>query len=78
VVPQGEFAAVPIKGVEGSRSALPNSGISRCVGVGLGWLRILSVIISVFSEIIPHRANFCLAVTPASALSLATLDSNLS
>ena len=32
VVTQDESGAVPIKGVEGSRSALPDSGISRCVG----------------------------------------------
>ena len=32
VVTQGESVAVPVKGVEGSRSALPDSGISRCVG----------------------------------------------
>ena len=31
VVTQGESAAVPVKGVEGSRSTLPDLGISRCV-----------------------------------------------
>jgi len=32
VVTQDESVAVQIKGVEGSRSAFPDSGISRCVG----------------------------------------------
>jgi len=32
VVTQDESAAVPIKEVEGSRPAFPDSGISRCVG----------------------------------------------
>ena len=56
VVSQGESIAVPVKGVEGSRSAFPDSGISRCqcVGVSFRCQRILSVIVFVFSEIIPH------------------------
>ena len=56
VVTQGESIAVPVKGVEGSRSAFPDSGISRCqcVGVSFRCQRILSVIVFVFSEIIPH------------------------
>ena len=32
VVTHGESVAVPIKGVEGSRFALPDSCIRRCVG----------------------------------------------
>jgi len=37
VVTQGESVAVPVKGVEGSRSALPDFGISRCVGASFRW-----------------------------------------
>jgi len=37
VATQGESVAVPVKGVEGSRSACPDSGISRCVGASLNW-----------------------------------------
>jgi len=32
VVTQFESVAVPVEGVEGSRSAFPDSGIRRCVG----------------------------------------------
>ena len=31
VATQGESIAVPVQGVEGSRSAFPDAGISRCV-----------------------------------------------
>ena len=34
VVPQGESVEVPIKRVEGSESAFPDSGISGCIGAG--------------------------------------------
>ena len=37
VVTQGESIAVQVKGVEGSRSAFPDSGISGCVGAGFSW-----------------------------------------
>jgi len=37
VATQGESIAVPVKGVEVSRSALPDSGISRCVGARFRW-----------------------------------------
>ena len=37
VVTQSESSAVPIKGIEGNRSALPDSGISTCVGASLRW-----------------------------------------
>ena len=37
VVTQGESVAVPVKGVEGSRSALLDSGIIRCVGASFRW-----------------------------------------
>jgi len=37
VVTQGESIAVLVKGVEGSRSAFPDSGISRCVGASFRW-----------------------------------------
>ena len=37
MVTQGKCVAVPIKGVEGRRSALPDSGISRCVGASFRW-----------------------------------------
>ena len=36
VVTQGESVAVPIKRVEGNKSAFPDSGI-RCVGAGFSW-----------------------------------------
>jgi len=49
-VTQGESVVVPIKRVEGSKSAFPDSGISHggCVG---------AMIVFLFSEIIPHRAK---------------------
>ena len=34
---QVESVAVSINGVEGSRSALPDLGIRRCVGASFGW-----------------------------------------
>jgi len=37
VVTQGESVAVPLQGVEGSRSTFPDSGISRCVGASFRW-----------------------------------------
>ena len=37
VVTQGESVAVPVKRVEGSRSASADSGISRCVRASLRW-----------------------------------------
>jgi len=37
VVTQGESTAVPVQGVEGSRSAFPDSGISRFVGASFWW-----------------------------------------
>jgi len=37
VVTQGKSVAVPVKVVEGSRSALPDLGISRCVGASFRW-----------------------------------------
>jgi len=57
VVTQGESVAVPIKGVEGSRSALPDLGVGRYVGVGFGRQRILCVIVVVFSEMISHNPS---------------------
>ena len=45
VVTQGESIAVPVKGVEGGRSAFPDASISRCVGTSFRWYRILSVIV---------------------------------
>ena len=37
VVTQGESVAVPVKRVEGSTSAFPDSGISGCVGASFRW-----------------------------------------
>jgi len=37
VVTQGEFVAVRINRVEGSKSAFPDSGISGCVGASFRW-----------------------------------------
>jgi len=37
VVTQGESVAVPVKRVEGSKSACPDSGISGCVGASFRW-----------------------------------------
>jgi len=37
VVTQGESVAVPVKRVEGSKSAFPDSGISKCVGASFRW-----------------------------------------
>jgi len=37
VVTQGESVAVPVKGVEGSKSAFPDSGISRCDAASFRW-----------------------------------------
>ena len=54
VVIQGKSITVPVKWVEGSRSAFLDLGISRCVGASFRWWRILSVIVFVFSEIIPQ------------------------
>jgi len=48
---------VPVQGVEGNRSAFPDSGISGCVGASFRWWRILCVIFLYFLEIIPHRAK---------------------
>ena len=36
-VTQFESVVVPIKRVEGSKSAFPDSGISGCVGAGFSW-----------------------------------------
>ena len=51
VVTQGESVAMPVKGVEGSRSTLPASGISRCVGATFRWYRLISFFPSLFSFI---------------------------
>ena len=40
VVTSGQSVAVPVKGVQGSRFALPDLGISRCVGLGFGRLKV--------------------------------------
>ena len=37
VVTQGESVAVPVKRVEGSKSAFPDSGIVGCVGANFRW-----------------------------------------
>jgi len=37
VVTQGESVGVPVKRVEGSKSALTDSGISGCVGASFRW-----------------------------------------
>ena len=37
VVTQGESVEVPVKGVEGKRSAFPDAGISGCVGASFRW-----------------------------------------
>ena len=37
VVTQGEFVAVAVKRVEGSKSTFPDSGISGCVGASFRW-----------------------------------------
>jgi len=37
VVTQGESVAVPVKRVEGKKSAFPDSGISGCVGASFRW-----------------------------------------
>jgi len=37
VVTQGESVAVPIKRVQGSKSAFPDSGIGGCVGASFRW-----------------------------------------
>ena len=37
VVIQGESVAVPVKRVEGSKSAFPDSGIVGCVGASFRW-----------------------------------------
>jgi len=37
VVTQGGSVAVSVQGVQGSRSAFPDSGISRCVGASFRW-----------------------------------------
>jgi len=37
VVTQGESVAVPVKRVEGSKSAFPDLGISGCVGASFRW-----------------------------------------
>ena len=57
VVTQDESVTVPVKGIEGNRSAFPDSDIRRCVGASFRWYRILSVIAFVFSEIIPHSTK---------------------
>jgi len=37
VVTQGESVAVPVKRVEGSKSAFPDSSISGCIGASFRW-----------------------------------------
>jgi len=37
VMTQGESVAVPVKRVEGSKSAFPDSGIRGCVGASFRW-----------------------------------------
>ena len=37
VVAQGESITVPVKGVESSRSAFLDVGISRCLGASFRW-----------------------------------------
>jgi len=78
VLTQGESIAVPIKRVEGSKSAFPDSGISGCVGASFRWKRILSVIVFIFSEIIPHRAKILSCRYSVISMVASTLASNLS
>ena len=57
VVTQGKSVAVSIKGLEGSRSTLLDSGSSRRAGEGKGRRRMFSVVVFVFWEVIPHRVK---------------------